>query len=280
MDETEFYSDSCGYFEGLISEEIIFKLPEEDECSGIVSDCFPEKKLLYPKADPQEIIYASLLEMGYRRSGNIVYQAVCPGCRKCKGIRVPADRFIPSKSQRRVLRKNSDIEITLCQSPEDFVTDEKIALFQKYDGRHNPGKTADAESAEQVLVNINGLDAEGKKSYHGSFNMDFRINGRLIGVSVLDRALDSLSSVYFYFDTAEDILPRSVGVFSVLKEIEACRGEIFGGTLKAGWYYLGYYIEDCRKMNYKAQYNPHQLLDIGGKWKYDGGKNEASRKDG
>jgi hypothetical protein len=139
---------------------------------------------------------------------------------------------------------------------------------------------ADAESAEQVLVNINGLDAEGKKSYHGSFNMDFRINGRLIGVSVLDRALDSLSSVYFYFDTAEDILSRSVGVFSVLKEIEACRGEIFGGTLKAGWYYLGYYIEDCRKMNYKAQYNPHQLLDIGGKWKYDGGKNEASRKDG
>ena len=94
---------------------------------------------------------------------------------------------------------------------------------------------------------------------------DFLLDGKLVGVSVVDRAKNALSSNYFYFDISDEIMKRSIGVFSVLAEIDACKGLLFDGQLKSGLYYLGYYIEDCNKMNYKSNYNPHELL-IDGEW--------------
>ncbi|MDP7455260.1 MAG: arginyltransferase, partial [Gammaproteobacteria bacterium] len=45
----------------------------------------------------------------------------------------------------------------------------------------------------------------------------------------------------------------------ILWQIEKCR------ELDLPYLYLGYWINNCQKMNYKNKYRPIQLL-IGGKW--------------
>lgn len=96
--------------------------------------------------------------------------------------------------------------------------------------------------------------------YSGVLKLDYKVGGRLIGVSIIDYVIDArgrlsgISSNYFYYDTSEDILKRSIGVFSVLYEILFCVGN------NIPFYYHGLYLPHCRKMNYKANYKPYQLL--------------------
>ena len=96
--------------------------------------------------------------------------------------------------------------------------------------------------------------------YSGVINLDYKIGDRLLGVSIIDYVKDTkdrltgISSNYFYYDTSEEVLKRSIGVFSVLYEILFClQNDI-------PYYYLGLYLPHCRKMNYKANYKPYQLL--------------------
>jgi len=73
--------------------------------------------------------YESLLARGWRRFGRTMFRPVCRHCSECRSLRVDIGRFQPSKSQRRLARKNADIELTI-QAPT--ITDEHIALYNSY----------------------------------------------------------------------------------------------------------------------------------------------------
>ncbi len=91
----------------------------------------------------------------------------------------------------------------------------------------------------------------------GTFFLEFKYKGELIGVSVIDELIDGLSSVYTYFDPASS--DRSLGVFSILWQIEECKRRALNHL------YLGYWIKNCRKMEYKTLYKPVEFL-INGQW--------------
>ena len=82
--------------------------------------------------------------------------------------------------------------------------------------------------------------------------MEFLTEGKLIAVAVVDRLINALSAVYTFFDP--DYSALSPGVYAVLWQIEWAR------QLKLDWLYLGYWIRDCHKMNYKTDYQPLQML--------------------
>lgn len=201
--------------------------------------------------------YDLLLQRGFRRSGPSAYINKCSNCSQCIPIRILVDEFEFSKSQKNVYRKNSDLEIRINKDSSTFITEEKIKLYGDYDFYHNGKKMSESEATEN-LVYLNLY-------YPGAWNMEYRLNGRLVGVAVLDVSMNSegilngLSSNYFYYETSEEILKRSIGVFSVLKEIELCR------DLNIPFYYLGLYLPDCRKMNYKIKYKPYELY-LNEKW--------------
>jgi arginine-tRNA-protein transferase len=90
-----------------------------------------------------------------------------------------------------------------------------------------------------------------------TWELRYYAQDRLVAVSVVDVGRSAASSVYHYFDPDESW--RSLGVYSVLKEVELC------ATLGLEWYYLGLYVEACRHLNYKAAYFPHQRR-IDGRW--------------
>ena len=206
---------------------------------------------------PEKIWFNMLLEKGFRRSGGIYYINECQGCHECTPIRIHVKDFAASKSQRAVFRKNSDIVVKLQKDPENFVSERKIFLFREYDFYHNERRKS-LEETKEMLRSMNS-------GYSGIWNMEFYLNDELIAVSILDYgenefgSLISLSSNYFYYDVSAPILKRSPGVFSVLKEIELCR------ELGIEYYYLGLYLPNCRKMNYKSNYKPYELY-LQGKW--------------
>src|SRR3954462_10209027 len=71
-------------------------------------------------------IYHRFMDAGFRRSGKLVYQPVCAGCRACVSLRVPVEGFQPGKSQGRCVRRNGDL---LIPSAEPVPTQEKFDLY-------------------------------------------------------------------------------------------------------------------------------------------------------
>lgn len=188
------------------------------------------------------------LARGYRRLGGVFYRNVCAHCSACLPIRLETGSFEASKSQRRTLKKNRDIRLDI--SPV-AVSGEKIGLYLKYlCGKHGEKENEEADAHKSLLSLHYG--------YPYAIEMDYYLGDRLIGVGIVDETACALSSNYFYYDT--DYLERRPGVFSILSEIFLAR------LLGKKYYYLGFYIEETRKMSYKKHFRPNQIYEDG-RWR-------------
>ncbi len=186
-------------------------------------------------------IYEAIINEGFRRNGFYFYQNFCPNCRACIPIRLDAQSFNPSKSQRRIMRKNEDVNIV--RQPVSF-DQEGFLLYRKYcSQRHASLETR--EDYVRFLID-SPVPTEIMRYYAGN---------QLIGMGWVDILSNSLSSVYFAFDPDHSF--RSLGVYSLLKEAELCK------KLKKRWLHLGFWIEEHQKMSYKRNYKPCQILAEG-----------------
>jgi len=190
--------------------------------------------------------YGRLLERGWRRHGRMLFRPQCPTCRQCRGLRVPVATFQPTKSQRRTLNKNPDIEVRL--SPAT-VSPAHVDLYNAYHAdmaarRGWPGTPTTLDDyAESFLAG----------GYPFAFELQYFRSEKLVGVGLVDILPLGLSSVYFYH--APEWRPQAPGVFSVMCEFDLCRER------GIPYLYLGYWIEQCPSMAYKSGYGPHEILD-------------------
>jgi arginine-tRNA-protein transferase len=193
------------------------------------------------------VAYGMLLDAGFRRSGRFVYRPVCVGCEQCVQIRVPVERFETSKSQRRCARLNGDLRSTIAHHPRP--TPEKFDLYRRYVTQWHGGVEPEVEQFREFLYDspVNSVDIEHRDA-----------SGKLLAVGVCDAGPTYLSSVYFYFDP--DASNRSLGTFGALVEVELAR------QLRLAHYYLGYWVEACGAMAYKACFRPFETLDRLGRW--------------
>lgn len=193
-------------------------------------------------------LYHDFMDRGFRRAGRVIYQPACRGCRACLPIRVRCADFRPSKSQRRRLAINADLKIGV-RAPEP--TDEKFDLYQRYlAGRHGRREPETREDFERFLYDspVDTIEIEHRDG-----------EGRLLAVGICDLCSRSLSSVYFYYDPAQP--RRALGVFGALAEIE------FARESGIPYYYVGFWVEGCRAMEYKDQFRPNEILHPDGEWR-------------
>ncbi|KAI8830383.1 arginine-tRNA-protein transferase [Chytriomyces cf. hyalinus JEL632] len=94
----------------------------------------------------------------------------------------------------------------------------------------------------------------------GTFHQKYYLNDELIAVSVLDILPHCVSAVYFMYDPSiPGVRSMSMGVYSALRECAMTKQ--FAQMIKGlQYYYMGYYIHNCPKMRYKAQFKPSELL--------------------
>ncbi len=202
----------------------------------------------------------SLLAAGYGRNGNTIYAMACPACRGCVPIRLAVADFIPNRNQRRVRAKNLDL--TIDHGPL-LVDEERLALCERFLSRRYPER--DPERALRRGLGDEQRFARAVEYYSGFFissitetyEISYRLAGRLVGLAVVDISPRSLNAVYFYFDP--DLTGRSLGTMNILYLIELCQ------RLGRQFLYLGFWIEKVAAMSYKARFKPHQLL-LDGRW--------------
>ena len=191
-------------------------------------------------------LYHRLMDFGWRRSGRLLYRPDCDGCAECVPIRIPVNEFRPSRTQRKVEKRNADLEWRLSVP---VPTDEKFDLFVRYQqGRHTGDMCTEREDFERFLYEYPIKSRE----------CEARLDGRLLVSAIIDVEPRSISSVYTYYDPGEK--HRSLGVAAILALIGYARRR------GVSHYYLGYHIRGCAKMSYKVAYRPCELCDSRGTW--------------
>ncbi|QDL92852.1 arginyltransferase [Paroceanicella profunda] len=192
----------------------------------------------------------TLSRKGFRRSQNVLYRPSCADCAACLSARLPVADFRPSRSQARVLKRNSDI---VRRSNAPWATEEQFELFRAYlDARHADGGMAEMDEIEFAAMI--------EESPVRTRVVEYRLpeeNDRLIAVCLTDLLADGVSMVYSFFDTALE--KRSLGAFMILDHIR------IAGDAQLPFVYLGYWVPGSPKMAYKARYRPFEIYQ-GGRW--------------
>lgn len=188
-------------------------------------------------------VNSTLSRAGFRRSHDIVYRPVCPGCDACIPVRIPVEQFEPDRSMRRTRRRNADLTVAAVPARATLEHYRVFALYQST--RHG-----DSDMSRMQFPEFSAMIDEGRVDTC-LFEVRDR-NGRLWAVVLADRLEDGYSAVYSFFDPSEP--RRSLGTFLILQLVEEARAE------HMPYVYLGYWIGDSRKMSYKARFRPLESL--------------------
>jgi arginine-tRNA-protein transferase len=187
--------------------------------------------------------WESLMRTGWRRFGLYFFRPKCTGCLECKPLRVPLPDWTPSKSQRRILNKNKDLDFQV--APKKF-NPEIFDLYQKhtrlrFPEQYNPNETHEDFWLAHYTPAMN------------SFQSEIYFEDKLIALGLIDPGTQGLSSSYFFFDP--DLVKRSLGIYGALKEM------LWAQKQNYKYYYLGYWVKGNKSMDYKAQFRPHEIYN-------------------
>ncbi|CCE22527.1 arginyltransferase [Methylotuvimicrobium alcaliphilum] len=216
-------------------------LSEKHSCSYL-DDRIACSAFVHPSFELNNAFYSRLIERGFRRSGDYVYAPRCPQCQACTPARLPVAQFKPKRNQQRCLKKNQNTQTVI--KPARFEQAHYDLYLRYQDSRHSDGSMA--KSSPEEYLNFLG------SRWCNTFFVEFLIDEQLIAVATIDRLDNALSAVYTFFDP--DFSHLSPGMYAVLWQIEWAK------QLKLDWLYLGFWIKDCRKMAYKIEYQPIELL--------------------
>ena len=238
--------DRCAY--PTISAPVRLQVMPEHQCPY-----FGDRLAQYRACRAERIpgsFYHGLMDANFRRSGTVLYQPICRGCRLCVQIRVPVARFAPRTSQRRCWRRNADLTVTV---DRPSLTDEKYDLYRRYVAEWHGDRPGDVPTLGDLRNFLYESPVE-------TVEFTYRdADHKLLAIGICDVCPESLSSVYFYFDPAES--RRGLGTFGAMAEIK------WADEHAVPFYYLGYWVKGCPTMDYKVSYRPAQLLYPDGVWR-------------
>jgi leucyl-tRNA---protein transferase len=191
----------------------------------------------------------ALGRIGFRRSQSVAYRPSCIDCSACVSVRVLAAEFEASATQRKLLRRHADLEVSACKP---WTTDEQYELLRCYLAIRHPGggmaemdESDFADMVEQTPVRTYVIEYR-EPSANGA-------PGKLIGACLSDQQGDGLSMIYSFFDVGPKAR-KGLGTFIILDHIVR--------AARAGlpYVYLGYWVEGSSRMAYKTQFRPLERL--------------------
>ena len=208
-----------------------------------------ERKLFTALSGPTaRALNDSLSQQGFRRSQTVLYRPSCPECAACMSARVRVKDFRPSKSQRRILRRNRDL-VRIANAP--WATEAQYALFRRYlEARHAGGGMTDMDLFEFAAM-IAETPVETRVFEYHMADPAAPEGHRLVAVALTDILADGPSMVYSFFDP--DLSRRSLGAYMILDHVEIARQH------GQPYLYLGYWVPGSDKMGYKAAYRPLEI---------------------
>lgn len=203
-----------------------------------------EERKVFVHLPPLEAISVNdqLSAIGFRRSQNIAYRPACQNCRACQSVRIPVKRYEMSKSDKRVIKANADLSKAFVEAE---ASREQFDLLQRYlKARHPDGGMMDMSWPDLVAMVEDTLVR--------THMIEYRLGEQLVACVLVDALNDGLSLVYSFYDT--DMMARSLGRYIILDHIDQ------SNRARYDYVYLGYWVKDSPKMDYKARYQPLEGL--------------------
>ena len=223
----------------------IFLLTKATECPYISNKI--EKRLATDITNNSHL-HDELALSGFRRVENWMYRPACDSCNECKAYRIKVKEFDLSKSFKRTTKKNNNLSTKVVKNK---ALKKHFTLFKKYQNdRHFAGSMSkmsfeDFKSMIEISpINTNLIEYKDK-------------NNKLIAVMLFDTQKDGLSAVYSFYKP--EYKKNSIGIYMILHLIEMTK------LMKLKYLYLGYFIKNVDRMNYKVLFSPGEIFE-NGKW--------------
>jgi arginine-tRNA-protein transferase len=190
----------------------------------------------------------ALTHSGFRRSQSIAYRPACEGCSACVSVRIMVDEFQPSKTFKRIEKRNADLVRSEVVAE---ATREQFALLRTYlDSRHAGGGMSDMGLFDYVAM-VEETPVDTQIIEYRRHTLDGK-PGPLVACALTDVLRDGVSMVYSFFHPGEDA--RSLGTYMILDHIRDAKSRGIPHV------YLGYWVEGSEKMNYKTRFKPMEAL--------------------
>ena len=205
------------------------------------------------RGDNADELNEALGRIGFRRSQTVAYRPSCLNCQACVSVRVVADEFKPSSSQKRALKANDDLISMECRP---WATAEQFELLQKYLSARHPGggmtQMEETDFADMVEhTSVSSYVVEYREPGIGAEQ------GRLVGACLTDYQGDGLSMIYSFYDPDHEGR-AGLGNYIILDHIRRA------GQRGLPYVYLGYWVEGAERMQYKVRYRPLERLTHSG----------------
>lgn len=227
--------------------QIQLGLTSEHSCSYLAEQA---ERLVFTLPDQplSPDLYQQLMNYNFRRTGQQLYRPYCANCQACQAVRIPAAHFVPSTSQRKLLKNAAKKQWHYRVIPAGDAM-QYFDLYQQYISVIHAGGVMDPPDPEhlQSMFQCDWLNILVLEQY---------LQQQLVGVMILDQLPDGLSAVYSFYQPATEL---ALGKLAILATLE------YLATTPSAYLYLGYYIFECQKMAYKADFAPQQRL-IAGNW--------------
>ncbi len=199
----------------------------------------------------------------WRRFGHLLFRPVCGTCNACRSLRVVVPAFRPDRSQKRCRRANEGVVELRIGKPS--VTKMKLTLYDRYHafqaGNKNWPRHATRDASDYADSFVEQPFPVEEWCYY--------LEDKLIGVGYVDALSQAppgwdesacgLSAIYFFYEPRFREL--SLGTWNVLCLLEEAKRR------GLPYVYLGYFVEGCPSMAYKARFVPNQLRDGDGSWR-------------
>ncbi len=216
------------------------------------------------KGPHSDALNDALGRIGFRRSQTVAYRPSCVDCAACISVRVVAKEFRGSATQRRNLKRNSDLVTTFCRP---WSTAEQFELLQRYLGHRHPGGGMASMDEVDFADMVEHTPVETWMVEYREPTVDGR-PGRLVGVCLTDRQGDGLSMIYSFYEP--DHTQRSgLGSYIILDHIRRAAEE------GLPYVYLGYWVEGAARMQYKVRYRPLERLTRAGWTRFSDAEQDA-----
>lgn len=211
-----------------------------------------ERKLFTSLANNSaQALNDTLSQQGFRRSQNVLYRPSCADCTACLSARIRVADFTPTRSQRRVTKRNAMLERNVMNA---WATEEQYDLFRAYlDARHADGGMADMDMFEYAAMVEESPVASRVIEYNDTTEPGLPLSA----VCLTDILSDGVSMVYSFFKP--EAASRSIGTHLILDHIALAQ------DMGLPYVYLGYWVPGSPKMDYKARFRPLEIF-YQGKW--------------
>ncbi len=229
------------------TRQIRFFLTAPSPCPYL-PDRFERKVFAHLPLSDGANVNDSLTQVGFRRSQNIAYRPACEACAACVSARIPVADYGFSRSERKTLARNEDVERSVVEAE---ATMEQFDLLRRYlMARHAAGGMAEMAWPDYVAM----VEDTAVRTHVIEYRIKARDGGPgdLIACALVDVMSDGLSLVYSYYDPT--LTRRSLGSFVILDHV------VQAGLAPVPYVYLGYWVRGSAKMAYKVRFSPIELL--------------------